>query len=57
MEKEKTPVPSISKIPKRYNRNTISGDLHRSRKIPPNFDTDIKAITTKKVKLDNQDDL
>ena len=37
----------MSKIPKRYKRNTISGDLHRSRKIASNFDIEIRAIKAK----------
>ena len=38
---------AVSKIPKRYKRNTISGDLHRSRKIASNFDIEITAIKAK----------
>ena len=45
-ENKKT-VPSVSKIPKRYKRNSISGDLHRSRKIASNFDIEVRAIKAK----------
>ena len=40
-------VPWVSKIPKRYKRNIISGDLHRSTKIASNFDIKIRAIKAK----------
>ena len=46
-KEHKKAVPWISKIPKRYKRNTISGDLHRSRKIASNFDIEIKVIKAK----------
>ena len=46
-KENKKAVPWVSKIPKRYKRNTISRDLHRSRKIASNFDTEIKAIKAK----------
>ena len=29
-----------SKTPKRFKRNTVNGDLHRSKRIPRNFDED-----------------
>ena len=45
-ENKKT-VPWVSKILKRYKRNTISGDLHRSRKIASNFDIEIRAMKAK----------
>ena len=45
-ENKKT-VPWVSKIPKRYKRNTISVDLHRSRKLASNFDIEIRAIKAK----------
>ena len=35
------------KILKRYKQNTISRDLHRSRKIASNFDIKIRAIKAK----------
>ena len=37
----------MSKIPKRYKRNIISGDLYRSRKLASNFDIEIRAIKAK----------
>ena len=37
----------MSKIPKKYKRNTVSGNLHRSRKIASNFDIEIRAIKAK----------
>ena len=46
-KENKKAVPWVSKIPKRYKRNTISGDLHRSRKIASNFDIEIRAIKAK----------
>ena len=46
-KENKKAVPWVSKIPKRYKRNTISGDLHRSRKVASNFDIEIRAITAK----------
>ena len=56
-ENKKT-VPWVSKILKRYKRNTISGDLHRSRKIASNFDIEIRAMKAKYIaKLDIHDDL
>ena len=45
-ENEKV-VPWDSKIPKRYKQNTISVDLHRSRKTASNFDIEIRAIKAK----------
>ena len=45
-ENKKT-VPWVSKIPKRYKRNIISGELHRSRKLASNFDIEIRAIKAK----------
>ena len=46
-KENKKVVPWVSKISKRYKRNTISGDLHRSRKIASNFDIEIRAIKAK----------
>ena len=46
-KENKKAVPWVSKISKGYKRNTISGDLHRSRKIASNFDIEIKAIKAK----------
>ena len=50
-------VPCVSKIPKRYKRNTISGDLHRYRKIASNFDIEIRAIKAKYNKAGYHGDL
>ena len=46
-KENKKAVPWVSKIPKRYKRNTISGDLHISKKIASNFDIEIRAIKAK----------
>ena len=37
----KLPVPWSSNIPKRYRRNEINADLHRSKRISTNFDKEI----------------
>ena len=36
-----------SNIPKRYKRNAISVDLHRSKRISSNFDTEVQIIKSK----------
>ena len=36
-----------SKIPKRYKRNMIQGDLHRSNRVSSNFSEEIKFISHK----------
>ena len=41
------PVFWSSKIPKRYKRNAINGDLHRASKIATNFDDEVKRIKEK----------
>ena len=46
-KENKKDVTCVSKIPKRYKQNFISGDLHRSRKIASNFDIEIRAIKAK----------
>ena len=46
-KENKNSVPWVSKIPKRYKRNTISRDFHRSRKMASNFEIEIRAITVK----------
>ena len=46
-KENKKAVPWVSKIPKGYKQNTISGDLHRSRKIESNFDIEIRVIKAK----------
>ena len=43
-----------SKTPKRYKRNTINGDLHRSKRISSNFDKEIPLIKEKFMKADYQ---
>ena len=44
---KKLPVHWTSKIPVKYKRNAIIGELHRAKKITSNFDTEIKRIVTK----------
>ena len=46
-ENKKLTVPWISKIPKRYKWNNISGDMHRSQKIASNFAIEIRSIKEK----------
>ena len=46
-EETKSPLTWISKSPKRYKQNTIISDLHRSKRILPDFDTGIRAIKNK----------
>ena len=41
-----------SKVPKRYKRNNILGDLHRSKRISSNFHQEINEIRTKYSKAD-----
>ena len=41
------PIPWVTKAPKRYKRNTIIGDLHRSKRISSNFNKEIHAIKQK----------
>ena len=41
-----------SKTPKRYERNTINGDFHRSNRIPSKFDEEIPLIKEKFMKAD-----
>ena len=43
----KLPVHWTSKIPVRYKRNAIIGELHRAKKIASNFDIEIKRIVNK----------
>ena len=38
------PMPCISKLPKPYKQNTIIGDLPRSERISPGFNTEFRAI-------------
>ena len=51
-KKTKLPIPWSSKIPKRYKRNTILGDLHRSKRISTSFEDEIQCIKQKFVKAD-----
>ena len=44
---KKLPVHWTSKIPVKYKRNAIIGELHRAKKTTSNFDTEIKRIVTK----------
>ena len=48
----KLPSPWTSKTSKRYERNTINGDLHRSKRISSNFDGEIPLIKEKFMKVD-----
>ena len=43
----KLPVHWVSKIPKKYKRNSINGDLSRASKIATNFQHEIEQIRTK----------
>ena len=42
--------PRTSKTPKRYKRNTVNGDLHRSKRISSKFDEEIPLIKEKFIK-------
>ena len=44
---KKLPVHWSSKIPTRYKRNTVTGELHRAKKITNKFNFDVKRITKK----------
>ena len=48
----KMPIPWSSNVPKRYKRNAINGDLHRSKKISSNLNQEIIAIRDKYKKAD-----
>ena len=52
--RKNTKLPSLwtSKTPKPYKRNTINGDLHRSKRISSNFDEEIPLIKEKFMKAD-----
>ena len=43
----KMPTHWSSNIPKRYKRNAISVDLHRSKRISSNFDMEVQIIKSK----------
>ena len=44
---KKLPAHCTSKIPVRYKRNSIIGELHRAKKIASKFDMEIKCIVNK----------
>ena len=46
-KENKLPPHWSSKIPKRYKRNAIIGDLHRAKRISSNFNTEVYNIKTK----------
>ena len=41
-----------SKLPKHYKRNTVKGDLHRSKRISPNFVKEIPLMKERHMKAD-----
>ena len=41
-----------SKVPKRYKRNLIKGDLHRSKKIATDFQKEVTSVRKKYLKVD-----
>ena len=43
-KKTKIPTHWSSSIPKKYKRNAISVDLHRSKQISSNYDTEVQII-------------
>ena len=43
----KLPVHWLSRVPKRYERGAVIGDLHRSKRISSNFEMEIKVIKRK----------
>ena len=47
------PPPWTSKPQKSYKRNTINGDLHRSKTISPNCDKEIPLVKEKFMKADS----
>ena len=47
----KLPVFWSSKVPKRYKRNAITGELHRARKIASNFSAEIERIKNKYINV------
>ena len=48
----KLPIPWSSKVPKRYKRNAIIGDLHQSKRISMNFADEVKHIKSKFLRAD-----
>ena len=51
-ENTKLPSPWTSKTPKCYKRNTVNGDLHRSKRISSNFQEEIPVIKKKFMEVD-----
>ena len=52
LKETKLPIPWSSKVPKRYKRNAVVGDLHRAKRIGSDFDQEINNIKTKYRKAD-----
>ena len=52
LKNKKLPSPWTSKTLKRYTRNTINEDLHRSKRISSNFDEESPLIKEKFMKAD-----
>jgi len=48
----KLPIHWSSKIPKRYKRNSVLGDLHRAKRISSDFQTEVIYIKNKFLKAD-----
>ena len=46
-KKTKLPTPLTSNIPKRYKRNTIKGELYRTKCISSNFTNEVALIRNK----------
>ena len=44
---KKLPVHWSSKIPTKYKRNAITGELHRAKRIADDFNFEVKRITKK----------
>ena len=51
VKENNVPVFWSSKVPKRYKRNAINGDLHRASKIATNFDSEVTRIKEKYKKV------
>ena len=54
LKKAKLSSQWTSKTPKRYKRNKINGDLHRSKRIPSNFDEETSLKKEKFMKANYQ---
>ena len=52
MKETKLPIPWSSKVPKRYKRNAVVGDLHRAKRIGSDFEQEVSNIKTKYRKAD-----